>query len=112
MRAFRLGTEGAPILLPRRGPLVLGAVSDGDADVVLAAPTVSGRHLRLEVVPCAASGGNRHDYRHTHSSCMHSCSQRVGVSASWLMLNSGTSLVHNMFIAGHSEWFSRVMAAG
>ncbi len=67
MCAGRLGTAGAPILLPRQGPLVLGAVSDGDADVLLAEPTVSGRHLRLEVVPCAAAGRSRHEYRRVPS---------------------------------------------
>jgi len=49
------------VLLPQQGPLIIGAVEEADADVILDAPTVSGRHARLEVVPTGK--GRRADFR-------------------------------------------------
>ncbi len=44
------------VRLPARGPCVLGAVSYRDNDVVLDVSTVSGRHLRLEIIANADKG--------------------------------------------------------
>ncbi|BDA46038.1 probable GTP diphosphokinase CRSH, chloroplastic at N-terminal half [Coccomyxa sp. Obi] len=57
-----LSAQDKVILLPQRGPLIVGAVDDADADVILDAPTVSGRHARLEIVP-AGEGRRQSDFR-------------------------------------------------
>lgn len=43
-------------MLPSRGPCVLGAVAYRDNDVMLDVATVSGRHLRLEIIANADKG--------------------------------------------------------
>ena len=53
----------APILLPQNGPLVIGATSEQDADVLIDEPRVSGRHARLEIVPCNGGSKCNKDYR-------------------------------------------------
>lgn len=58
----RLSAQDKVILLPQRGPLIIGAVEDADADVILDAPTVSGRHARLELVP-TGKGRRQADFR-------------------------------------------------
>lgn len=58
----RLGAQGKAVLLPQQGPLIIGAVEDADIDVILDAPTVSGRHARLEIVP-TGSGTKSTDFR-------------------------------------------------
>lgn len=62
MNWCRCGAEGKAILLPQQGPLIIGAVEDADADVIIDAPTVSGRHARLEVVP-TGKGSRSTDFR-------------------------------------------------
>ena len=42
--------------LPRHGPIIVGAVRNGDNDLVIDIPTVSGRHGRLEVIRDRANG--------------------------------------------------------
>ena len=42
--------------LPRHGPIIVGAVENGDNDLVIDIPTVSGRHGRLEVIRDRANG--------------------------------------------------------
>ena len=44
------------------GPVVLGAAEDADVDILLDEPTVSGRHIRLEVVPCG-KGKHHREFR-------------------------------------------------
>ena len=58
----RLSAQDKVILLPQRGPLIIGAVDDADADIILDAPTVSGRHARLEIVP-TGKGRRQSDFR-------------------------------------------------
>ena len=53
----------APILLPQNGPLVVGASSEQDVDVHIDEPRVSGRHARLEIVPCNGGSKCNKDYR-------------------------------------------------
>ena len=38
---------------------MLGAAEDADVDILLDEPTVSGRHIRLEVVPCGKGRPHR-----------------------------------------------------
>lgn len=59
----RLAVADAPILLPQSGILVIGAASGQDADVLIDEPRVSGRHARLEVVPCNGGSKCNRDYR-------------------------------------------------
>ncbi len=59
----RLAVADAPILLPQNGPLIIGATSDQDADVLIDEPRVSGRHARLEIVPCNGGSKCNKDYR-------------------------------------------------
>ena len=53
----------APILLPQNGPLIIGATAEQDADVLIDEPRVSGRHARLEIVPCNGGSKCNKDYR-------------------------------------------------
>lgn len=62
LQLCRLSAQDRAILLPQRGPLIIGAVGDADADVILDAPTVSGRHARLELVP-TGKGRRQSDFR-------------------------------------------------
>lgn len=58
----RLSAQDKAVLLPQRGPLIIGAADDADVDVILDAPTVSGRHARLELVP-TGKGRRQSDFR-------------------------------------------------
>jgi len=59
----RLATANTPILLPQNGPLIIGATSEQDADVLIDEPRVSGRHARIEIVPCDGGSKCNQDYR-------------------------------------------------
>ena len=59
----RLAVADAPILVPQNGLLVIGAPSGQDADVLIDEPRVSGRHARLEVIPCNGGSKCNRDYR-------------------------------------------------
>ena len=48
-QTLSLDTTGS-IALPQHGPVIIGAVLNKDCDYVVDAPTVSGRHARLEMV--------------------------------------------------------------
>lgn len=65
----RLATDDTPILIPQNGPLIIGAAADQDVDVLIDEPHVSGRHARIEIVPCDGDRRRHQDYRWVHSQC-------------------------------------------
>ena len=59
----------APIVLPQSGPLIIGATSEQDVDVLIDESRVSGRHARLEIVPCNGGSKCNKDYRWAPRDC-------------------------------------------